>query len=232
MKTLILVLSVGAAVSAQAITPAQLGQELAQLLSTYVPVELFHQHAVLWKLTSGEPPSSEAAQAALKAVGARLKRLRSVISEDSLWIPLLPTLQTASRVLTGATEALAGTAIEELAPEDQEALLETLTQARKALDGLVLAGAEAAEAAGGGWEFQAAFLAKTVLLSPSPLYLNIPEEWQAYLWRNLPPDFPAEGVQALDGLLKLANRGLTESEQEGARRMAEELLRLLVEGGA
>ncbi len=213
-------------------TSARLGAELAKLLSTYAPVELFRQQTAIWRLSGGTPPAPEAARAALEKVEAQLEELKPLIAEEGPhWAPLLPAIQTASQLLSVATEALAGPGLEERPPEDQEALLGTLGEARKALDELVIAASDAAEAAEEGWEFQASFLAQTVLLSPSPLYLRIQEEWQAYLRRNLPPWFPEEGVSALDGLLALANQGLTLEQEAEARAAAEELLSILIPEG-
>jgi len=158
--------------------PAELGAGLAQLLSTYAPVELYHQRIALAQLAGGtEPDPGTALEALKKAEELGMSVLQSALEKG----------------------------LSALEKDELEELLGTLGQVRSAVDDVVMAASRDADAQGQGWPFQVAFLAQTVLLSPSPLYLNIEEEWAAYLAGGLPPGIPTEGASALDTLLELAN---------------------------
>jgi len=216
--------------------PAELGAGLAQLLSAYAPVELYHQRIALAQLAGGTEPDPGAALEALKKAEELLSSLGEALSGDPSWEGTYQAVVTA-RNEVGAGMSVLQSALEKglsaLEKDELEELLGTLGQVRSAVDDVVMAASRDADAQGQGWPFQVAFLAQTVLLSPSPLYLNIEEEWAAYLAGGLPPGIPTEGASALDTLLELANHVLSEEEENRARGAAQYLLSLLLapEGG-
>ena len=205
---------------------AEAGRDLASLLSSYAPVELYRQRLALWRLSGGEPPSAEHALAALGEVGQRLSELGALLLTLPGGEGAFPALQTASTVLPQLATVVGetGQGLEELPAAELDEFMTALEGGRRALDDLLLAAADAAAAAGGGWEFQTAFLAQSVLLSPSPLYLRIQEEWAVYLRQNAPPGTPPGVVAALEELLTLANRGLSLEQEETARAAARAIL--------
>jgi len=216
--------------------PAELGADLAQLLSTYAPAELYRQRIALMQLVGGTEPDPGAALDAFAGAEEILNALQEALSGAPSWegtyqavVKAREEVGAGARAVQGATEK----GISALEGDELEELLRALGQVRSAVDGVVLAASRDADAQGQGWPFQAAFLAQTVLLSPSPLYLNIEESWAAYLRQGLPPEIPPEGASALDTLLELANRVLGEEEEERARGAARGLLSLLLapEGG-
>lgn len=205
---------------------AEAGQDLASLLSSYAPVELYRQRLALWRLRGGEPPAVEAALAGLAEVRqglGELGELFQALPEGGL---ASLALQTASTVLSRLTAVLGekGPKAEELPAGGLDELMDALGKGREALDALLLAATDAAAAAGEGWEFQTAFLAQTVLLSPSPMYLRIQQEWAVFLRDNAPPWTPAGVLSALEELLALANRRLSPEEEEAARAAAQAVL--------
>lgn len=205
---------------------AEAGRDLASLLSLYAPVELYRQRIALWRLSGGEPPSAERALAALGEVGQALSELEELFQALPGGGAASPALQTASTVLSQLVSVVeeTGRGVAALPAVELDELMATLEEGRRALDALLLAAADAAAAVGGAWEFQAAFLAQTVLLSPSPLYLRIQEEWAVYLRQNAPPGTPAEVMAALEGLLALANQGLSVEQEATARAAARAIL--------
>ena len=231
MKTSLLVFSVLLAfnlpgLGGLAVGWAEAGREIASLLSCYAPVELYRQRLALWRLSGGEPPAAERATLALGEVGQALSELGALFQALPGGGPACSAQQTASTVLSQLMGMVAetGQGVAELPAWELDELMVALEEGRRALDGLLLAAADAAAAAGGGWEFQTAFLAQTVLLSPSPLYLRIQEDWEVYLRQNAPPGTPAQVMAALEELLALANRGLSVEQEATARAAARAIL--------
>lgn len=220
----------------EGLRPAELGAGLAQLLSTYAPVELYRQRIALAQLAGGTEPDPQAALDAFKKAEEILSSLEEALSDDSSWEGTYQAVVKALEEVGAGARALQRGAEEGLSVLEEgelEELLGTLGQVRSAVDGVVIAASGDADVQGQGWSFQVAFLAQTVLLSPSPLYLNIEESWATYLAGERPPGIPAEGASALETLLELANHVLSEEEEERARAAARCLLDLLLapEGG-
>ncbi|MCD6128174.1 hypothetical protein J7J35_00425 [Candidatus Bipolaricaulota bacterium] len=232
-----LVLALVASVFGQGgLRPAELGAGLAQLLSAYAPVELYRQRIALTQLAGGTEPDPGAALDAFKRAEELLGSLGEALSDAPGWEGTYQAVVTARNEMgsgMGVLQSALEKGLSALEEDELKELLGTLGQVRSAVDDVVLAASRDAEAQGQGWPFQVAFLAQTVLLSPSPLYLNIEESWAAYLAGERPPGIPPEGVAALDRLLELANRVLSEEEEEQARGAAQYLLDLLLapEGG-
>ncbi|KUK26470.1 MAG: hypothetical protein XD60_1408 [Acetothermia bacterium 64_32] len=203
-----------------AVRPAELGAELARLLSTYAPVELFRQRLALGSLAGQGEVSPQPALEALAGTEEALRALAEALSGDPAWEGTYQALVKALEEVGRGARALEGV------PEEE--LVGALGQVRGALEGVVTAASSDADGQGQGWPLQAAFLAQTVLLAPSPLYLNVEESWAAYLMRGLPPGFPSEGALALDVLLGLANRRLSREEEGRAREAAQVLLESLL----
>ncbi len=199
---------------------AELGAKLADLLARFVPVEIYRQRLIAWRLSGGEPPDWEAARRALGEGSVLLTELEGEIA-GAPWGGLAGGIQTVSRTvaraLTLAPKATGGS------PADYEELARCLADLRRGLDGLVVGAAGAAEALGEGWEFQAAFIAETVLLSPSPLYLQLPQEGRDYLSR-IPPGISPEVKGAVATLIAGANRFLTAAEETAVRTAAQAII--------
>lgn len=209
---------------------AEVGVQLARSLASYALAELFRQRLGMWRLSGGQAPSPTPAIASLEDTARHLSAMESGLQDLADWADVVFAVQTASHTIGQALVALTGAAeagLAELTPQELDDLSQILARVRKALDELVLKGSETAEKVGEGWEFQVAFLCQTVLLSPSPLYLRVQEEWAAYLRRNVPPETAPEAVSSLERLLSLANRGLTEDEEAEAREAAQTLLNYL-----
>lgn len=202
---------------------AGLGAKLADLLAGFVPVELYRQRLIAWRLSGGEPPDWGAARRALTDGSTLLKSLEDEIAGPP-WEGVLGEIQTVSRV---AARALSLAPAADAPPRSYDELARCLADLRRGLDGLVVGAAEAAESLGQGWEFQAAFIAETVLLSPSPLYLQLPREGRDYLSR-FPPGIPPEVRRAVTTLISGANRSLTPAEEAAVRAAARAIIEGLV----
>jgi hypothetical protein len=219
-----------------ALGPAELGAELAKLLTALAPVEIYRQGVLLMVLSGTAEPDAEGALSALDELEAQLGELVQLLADDPTWEGTYAELAGARKGVEQARAVLSAALPQGLAAlpeEERDAVVEALGQVRKSLEQVVLVATEEAGDEELGWPFQVAFLAQTVLLSPSPLYLRIGEDWQGFLSQGLPQDVPPGSVEALNTLFALSNRTLTEEEEDEARQAAQLLLGLLLslEGG-
>ena len=203
---------------------SELGVKLADLLTAFVPAEIYHQRLVSWSLSGGEVPSPDPAREAIERGSELLDSLEEVISA-TCWEGLEGPVQTASQVVRKVL-VLFQEAPDSGSPTAYEPLARELGSLKESLDRLVLSTAQIAEKLGAGWAFQAAFIAQTVLNSPSPLYLQLPPQGLEYL-KHYPPDISPKAKQAMETLLGSANRFLSPPQEEAARRAAETLIESL-----
>ncbi|HEC63515.1 MAG TPA: hypothetical protein ENI38_03925 [Candidatus Acetothermia bacterium] len=230
MGKLLVVLLLAGVVGCAGPCPAELGTTLAKLLAQYAPVELFRQGVVLWQLSGAQPPEPGPALLAVQGAWDSVQTLSLTLAEGE-WPNTLMAVEKTLQVLAeveAQLEELAELGWAGFSSQQVDSLASLLAAGREAVDGLVLAAGEEAEAAGAGWEFQVAFLSQTVLLSPGTPYLNLAPQWIDYLRRRVPEWLAASGQEALQELIQLSNRNLSPEEGERARQAAGRLLELML----
>ncbi|MFH1609070.1 MAG: hypothetical protein ABID40_00375 [Candidatus Bipolaricaulota bacterium] len=208
-----LALSLGA----WAMGPAEMGASLAEIVALLSPVARYHQALALASLLGGAPPDPGPARAALDETSQTLK----VLLETRAFEPDWPKTKVALQDLQGAVLAVCDGLNQ---PER-----ERLSNLWAALDRVGAEATEEARGLGAEWTFQAAMLAKAVLVAPSPLYLQVPKEIREYLTTATPSWISLEAGTGLATILALSNRALSPDEETLAREAAGTLLAALLD---
>ncbi|MGC9529062.1 MAG: hypothetical protein ACP5G2_00355 [Candidatus Bipolaricaulaceae bacterium] len=214
------------------VPPAELGRQLADLVYSLAPLEVFRRQAAGALLAGSAPPSLTGALDGLSQLEDQLALLLEELADDQQWPETRRTLGSAlgrageTRGLLRAAE-LAGWG--ELPPAEQEALLTAVGEVRNAiLEEAMPAAQGEARTQDAEWQMAAAFLAQTVLLSP-PSYLRIDAGWEeTFSQLPAPEAAPPAARHALGELLAFAGHTLSGEEAQAVQRIAEEMLSALL----